>query len=74
LNRDIAVKLLKEIQNKIPQLTPQEVSFIQAGHSYSLHFKGLCNECRRQVLEIANEHSLFIEENGTELTLLDTKT
>ena len=70
----LAVSLLKEIQNKVPYLSPQEVSLLEAGSSYYLRFKGLCNECKKQVLEIANEHNLLTKEQGNSLTISDINT
>ena len=70
----LAVSLLKEIQSKVPDLSPQEVSLLETGSSYHLRFKGLCNVCKKQVLEIANEHNLCTKEQDNSLTISDIET
>jgi hypothetical protein len=74
LDRFVAVNILKEMQDKIPKLSPQSVTLIKAKSNehlskYALHFTGLCDECKKQVIKIANEYNLAIKEQSNEITL-----
>ena len=74
MDRNDAVNLFREIHDKIPELSPQAVSLIEAKphdplSTYTLHFKGLCAGCKKQVIKIANEHGLAIKEQENELTI-----
>jgi hypothetical protein len=74
LDRNEAINLFKEIHDKIPELTPQAVTLIEAKphdplSTYTLHLKGLCTECKEKVIKIVDENGLAVKEQENELTI-----
>jgi hypothetical protein len=75
LNRVAAIKLLKEIASKIPELDPQAISIVESEPNNSLqtgctiHFKGLSTSCRDQIKILGKNHSLVILGNEIDLAI-----
>jgi hypothetical protein len=78
LDRVAAIKLLKEIASKIPELDPQAISIVESEPNNSLqtcctiHFKGLSTGCREQIKIIVKNHSFVVLENEIDLAIYDS--
>jgi hypothetical protein len=75
LDRVVAIKLLKVIASKIPELGPQAISIVESEPNNSLqtgctiHFKGLSTGCREQIKIIGKNHSFQILDNEIDLAI-----
>jgi hypothetical protein len=75
MDRVQALKLLKEIADKIPELGPQALSIVETEPNNPLQtgctisFKGLSNESIDQLKIIVENRSLAILDNKTDLTI-----
>jgi hypothetical protein len=75
MNRIEAVNLFKELQSKIPQLSPQAVSIMgcepdnSSSTGCTIRLRGLCTDCKEQVKEIAKNNFLVFEEQGNDLMI-----
>jgi hypothetical protein len=75
MDRSLAIYLLKEIYDKIPDLCPQTVNLIESKSNdrpspyYSIYFKGLFGDHIEQVTKIAKQYSFIVKVNEDELTI-----
>ena len=75
MDRVAAIKLLKEIATKIPELDPQAISIVESEANNSLqtdctiHFKGLSTGYREQIKIIVKNHSFVVLDNEIDLAI-----
>jgi hypothetical protein len=69
------MSLLKEIACKIPELGPQAMSIVESDPNNpqqtgcTIHFKGLSADCVEQIKIIAENHSLAILDDSSDLAI-----
>jgi hypothetical protein len=71
MDRKEAINVLKAIQGRISELCPKGIALAEseANAGYSLELIGLCEECKRQTIEISDEQGLSTKQDKDKLNI-----